>query len=97
MMPTVSAVKVARQPTENSEYNVAWAEAYSTSVPSGILVHPTVWPQQIWAAVYTVGKPRKWVLLFHFLWGGAGSPYNTNVAWAEAYLCTNGILIHPTV
>jgi len=24
-------------------YNVAWAEAYS--VPSGILIHPTVWPQ----------------------------------------------------
>jgi len=26
----------------------SWAEAYS-SLPTGILIHPAVWPQQAWA------------------------------------------------
>ena len=30
------------------------------------------------------------------LGGQAGSPSNT-VVWAEAYLCTNGILIHAAI
>jgi len=45
-----------------------------TSVPSGILIHPAVWPQYTWAEVWgcTLG-------------GRAGSPSNTSVARGEAY------------
>jgi len=49
------------------------------SVPSGILIHPAIWPQQIWA--------KNWGSVP--LWGrGAGSATNTrrNVARAEAHL-----------
>ena len=45
----------------------------STSLPSGILVHPTVWPQKTW--------DENWEAVS--LWEGAGSPY---VVGAEAYL-----------
>jgi len=51
-----------------------------TSVPSGILIHPAIWPQQIWA--------ENWGLC-PFGGGGTGSPSNTmltHVAKAEAYL-----------
>jgi len=48
-----------------------------TSIPSGILIHPAVWPQRIWAE--NGG-------LCPFRGGGAGSP--NSVAWAEAYLYT---------
>ena len=27
------------------EHNIAWVKARPTSIPSGILVHPAVWPQ----------------------------------------------------
>jgi len=51
-----------------------------TSVPSGILIHPTIWPQQTWAKNWVgVGVP-------YFL-GQAGSPSNT-VTSAESYLHT---------
>jgi len=29
--------------------NTVWREPRSTFVPSGILIHPSVWPQQTWA------------------------------------------------
>ena len=49
------------------------------SVPSGILIHVTVWPQltgaENWEAPPT-------------LWGGAGCPSNTKVAWDEVYVHT---------
>jgi len=45
------------------------------SVPSGILIHPAIWPQWTWA--------ENWGLCPY--WGEAGSPSNT-VARAEAYL-----------
>jgi len=32
-----------------SPSNTVWPGARSTSVPSGILIHPAVWPQQTWA------------------------------------------------
>jgi len=48
----------------------------STSIPSGILIHPAIWPQQIWV--------DNWVGLCPFGGGEAGSPSN-NVARAEAY------------
>jgi len=40
-----------------------------TSIPSGILIHPGVWPQQIWA--------ENWGGLCPFGGEGAGSPSNT--------------------
>ena len=47
-----------------------------TFLPSGILIHRVIWPQQIWA--------ENWGAVP--LWGeGSGSPSNT-VARAEAYL-----------
>ena len=51
----------------------------STSVPSGILIHPAVWPQQTWA--------ENWGLCP--FWGGGAGAHLTqwrNVAGAEAYL-----------
>ena len=39
-----------------------------TSIPSGMLIHAAVWPQQIW--------PKNWRLC-PFWGGGAGSPSNT--------------------
>jgi len=47
----------------------------STSIPSDILIHPAIWPQQIWAIIGG---------LCPFGGGEAGSPSN-NVARAEAY------------
>ena len=50
-----------------SPSNTMWPASRSTSVPSGILMHPAIWPQQTLA--------EKWgaVLLF----GGDGSAANT--------------------
>jgi len=48
-----------------------------TSVPSGILIHPAIWPQQTWA--------ENWESVP--LWGrGSWVPIQHNVAWAETYL-----------
>ena len=47
----------------------------STSIPSGILIHPAVWPQQTWAENWGA-EP--------LLGKGAGSPSNT-VAGAKAH------------
>ena len=60
------------------QHNATWAEVYL--LPSGILIHPAVWPQQTWAKIV--------VLLFRiFLGGGSGSPSN-NMAWVKAYFVT---------
>ena len=51
-----------------------------TSVPSGILIHPAVWPQYIWTDNWGCCAPFR---------RGAGSPSKTyDVAWAETYLHT---------
>ena len=73
-----------------SPSNTMWPGPRSTSVQSGILIHPAVWPQQTWAA--------HWGGLCPFRLGGAGSP-STNVAWDEVYLIPSpsGVLIHPAV
>jgi len=56
-----------------------------TSLPSAILMHPTIWRQQIWAENWEGYAP---------FWGReAGSPSNR----AKAYLHPSFILIHPTV
>jgi len=59
-----------------SPSNTMWQRPRSTSMPSAILIHPAVWPQQIWV--------EHWGLLCPFLGGRAGSLCN-NVAGAEAY------------
>jgi len=58
-----------------------------TSIPCGILIHPAIWPQQIWAENW-------WLCPF----GGreTGSPSNT--MWPRRPTCVPSfILIHPTV
>ena len=59
-----------------SPSNTMWPGLRSTSVPSGIFIHPAVWPQYTWAENW--GRAPL---------GGVGSPSNTT-AWAKAYLPT---------
>jgi len=61
-----------------------------TSVPSGLLVHPAVWPQRTWA--------ENWGL-YPFRGGGAGSSSNTMSPRLRLYLRTKWhlILIYPAV
>ena len=54
-----------------------------TSIPSGILIHPAVWPQQTWAENW--GRYWGAVPPPLFFWGGG---IEHNVAWAEIYLPT---------
>jgi len=49
-----------------------------TSVPSGIFIHPAVWPQQTWAENWRGTVP----LLGEWGW----IPIQHNVAWTEVYL-----------
>jgi len=58
----------------------------STSVPSGILIHRAVWPQQTWAEIWERG------CLCPF--GGAESPSNTT--WPGPTSMQSSILIHLT-
>ena len=58
------------------------------SIPSGILIHPAIWLQQIWA--------KNWGL--HPLWGrGAGSPPNTMWPGPRPTCMPSFILICPTI
>jgi len=61
-----------------SPSNILWPGPRSTSVPSGILIHPTVWPQQTsWA--------KNWGLC---PFGHGWVPIKHNAVWAEVYLPT---------
>jgi len=60
-----------------------------TSIPSGILMHAAIWPQQIWA--------ENWMGAVS-LWGGAaGSPSNTMWPGPRPTSMPGFILIRPTV
>ena len=59
-----------------------------TSILSGILIHPAVWPQRTWTA--------NWGLC-HFWRGNAGSPSNTMWPGPRPTTTPSFILIHPTV
>jgi len=59
-----------------------------TSVPSGILIHPAIWPQQTWA--------KNWGAVPHFL-GAAGSPSNTMSPGPRPTSTPSSIIIHPTI
>ena len=48
------------------------------SIPSGILIHPAIWPQQTWA--------ENWEAVHAHLGEGELVPIQYNVARAEAYL-----------
>ena len=59
-----------------------------TSIPSGILVYPAIWPQ--WTL------PENWGL-YHFRGGGAGSPSNTMSPRLRPTSVPSAILIHTAV
>jgi len=84
--------------------NTMWPGPKPTTLPSGTLIHPAVWPHQTWAADYLdAGKAftrkfRMWGLLCHFPWGGGtGAP--PNIVWPEPRptCMPSFILIRPTV
>jgi len=77
-----------------------------TSVPSGILIHPAVWPQQTWDSVYgrrlaCVRKLRKWgsccVSLSVGRGRGGAVSHLTQYGLDWGLLPYSGILIHSTV
>jgi len=66
-----------------------WPGRRPTSIPSGILIHPAVWPQQTWAG--------SWGALPLFSGGGAGSPSKTVWSKSRPTRTPSFILICPTV
>ena len=68
--------------------NTMSLEPRPTSLPSGILIHPSIWPQQIWG--------ENWGLC-PFRGGGAGSPSNTMWPGPRPTCMPSFILIYPTV
>jgi len=58
------------------------------SIPSGILIHAAIWPQEIWA--------ENWGLC-PFGGGGARSPSNTMCLGQRPTCTPSFILIHPTI
>jgi len=72
-----------------SPTNTMWPGPRPTSVPSGILIHPAVWPQQTWAENGGALCP----------FGGLG-PHLTYCRLGRVlppYQVVSGILIHPAV
>ena len=66
-----------------------WPGPRPTSVPSGILTHPSVWPQQTWDE-----KMGAAVFLF---WGGEGAGYPSDTISPELRPTSVPSGIHPTV
>ena len=58
-----------------------------TSVPSRILIHPALWPQQ--------ARGKNWVGAVSFFSGGAGSPSNTKLPGLRPTSIPNNILVPP--
>jgi len=69
------------------QHKVAWAEA-QLYIPSYMLIHAAIWPQQIWA--------ENWGLC-PFGEGGAGSPSKTMWPGPRPTCLPSFILIRPTV
>jgi len=74
---------------DGSPCNTMWPGPRPTLVPSGILIHPTVWPLQTWA--------ENWGLCPLFLAGAAGSPSITMWPRLKPTSILRDILIHPAV
>ena len=98
----VGVVCPCHRDRSGSPSNTMWPGHSPTSLPSGILIHPTAWPQQTWAADYTdadkacVPKLRNWGLLCPFPWGTVSQ---SSTMWFGPRPTTtpSRILIHPTV
>ena len=72
-----------------SSFNTKSPGPSPSSIPSGILIHPAICPQQIWAENWGALPP---------LWGRrAGSPYNTMWPGPRPTCTPSFILIRPTV
>jgi len=71
-----------------SPFNTISLGSRPTFLPSGILIHPAIWPQQIWA--------ENWGLC-PFGGGGAGFPSNTMWPGPRPTCVPSFILIHPAV
>ena len=67
--------------------NTMWPGPWSTSIPSGILIHPAVWPQYIGRKLGAAVPPPRFGR-------GAGSPSNT---MSPGSSIPSGICIHPAV
>ena len=78
-----AAVPLLRFPS-----NTMWPGSRSTSVPSGIFIHPAISPQQIWA--------ENWGLR-PLLGEGAGSPSNTMSIGLRPTSLPSDMLIHPAI
>jgi len=64
--------------------NTMWPGPRPTFIPSDILIHPAVWPQQTWAkSCWSSCAP----------WGGAGSAFNTMLPGSRPIFVPSGILI----
>jgi len=74
------------RPRAGTPSNSKSSEPRPISVPSGILIHPTVWPLQTWAE--NGGCVPFW---------GSWVPIKHNMARAEAYFNASFILIHAAV
>jgi len=73
-----------------SPTNTIWPGLRPISMPSAILIHPAVWPQQTWAENW-VGSSAP------FLGRGAVSPFNTMWPGPRPTRMPSFILIRPTV
>jgi len=62
-----------------SPSSTVWPGPRPTSIPSGILMHPAVWPQQKWAENWGYAP---------ILGRGSWDPIYHNVAWTEAHFHT---------
>jgi len=69
-----------------SPSNTMSPEPRPTSIPSGILIHPTVSRQQTWAKIWRLCP-----------FGGPGSPTKTMWPGSRPISVPSGILIHPAV
>ena len=72
-----------------SPFNTKSPGLRPTSIPSGILIHAAIWPQQIWA--------ENWVGAVPFGGAGAGFPSNTMWPGPSPTCVPSFILIRPTV
>jgi len=72
-----------------SPCNTMWPESRHISIPSGILIHQVVWPQQTWA--------ENWEGAVLLWGGGAGSPSNTVWPGMRPTSMLSFILIYPTI